>query len=52
MRKKRKPIPVFKSEAAERSFWETHDSSDYIDWRQAERARFANLKPSSKSISL
>ena len=31
---------------------ETHDSSDYIDWGKAERARFANLKPSTKSISL
>ncbi len=52
MSKKRKPIPTFESEAEERAFWETHDSSDYIDWDQAEPARFANLKPSSKSISL
>jgi predicted DNA binding CopG/RHH family protein len=52
MSKKRKPIPTFKSEAEERAFWESHDSSDYVDWSKAERARFANLKPSSKSISL
>ena len=52
MTEKRKPIPNFKGEAEERVFWETHDSSDYIDWGKAERARFANLKPSTKSISL
>ncbi len=52
MNKKRKPIPSFKSEAEERAFWEIHDSSDYIDWSKAERVRFANLKPSAKSISL
>ncbi len=52
MSKKRKPTPTFKDEAAERTFWETHDSSDAIDWSKAERVRFANLKPSAKMISL
>ncbi len=52
MSKKRKPTPTFKSEAAERAFWETHDSSDYIDWSKAERVRLSNLKPSAKMISL
>ncbi len=52
MTKKRKSIPDFKNEAEERAFWETHDSSDYVDWSKAERARFANLKPSTKAISL
>ena len=46
------PIPIFKSEAEERAFWESHDSTDYVDWSKAERLRFPNLKPSSKSISL
>lgn len=46
------PIPTFKSEAEERAFWESHDSTDYVDWSKAERVRFPNLKPSSKSISL
>jgi len=49
---KLKPIPEFKSEAEERKFWETHDSTDYLDWKQANQADFANLKPSTKSISL
>jgi len=52
MNRKLKNLPEFKTEAAERKFWERHDSSDYVDWNQAERTRFANLKPSSKSISL
>ena len=32
MKKKRSPIPDFKSEAQEQAFWESHDSSDYVDW--------------------
>jgi predicted DNA binding CopG/RHH family protein len=52
MNKKLKSIPKFSDEAAERRFWETHDSSDYIDWNKAERARLPNLKPSTESISL
>ena len=52
MTRKLKPIPRFKSEAEERKFWESRDSTDYVDWRAAERARFPNLKPSTKAISL
>ena len=49
---KRSSIPVFGNEAEERAFWETHDSSTHVDWSRAERVRFANLKPSTKAISL
>lgn len=52
MSKKRRTVPVFENEAKERAFWENHDSADYVDWNQAERVRFPNLKPSSKAISL
>ena len=52
MSRKRKPIPTFKSEAEEQAFWESHDSTDYVDWSQAERVRFPHLKPSTKAISL
>ena len=52
MSRKRKPISTFKNEAEERTFWESHDSTDYVDWSQAERVRFPNLKPSTKAISL
>lgn len=49
---KLKPIPTFKNEAEERKFWETHDSTDYVDWSKAQRLRFPNLKPSTTAISL
>jgi predicted DNA binding CopG/RHH family protein len=52
MTRKRKPLPAFRSEAEERRFWESHDSADYVDWSKAERGRFANLKPSTRAISL
>jgi len=29
--RKLKSIPAFKTETEERKFWETHDSTDYID---------------------
>jgi predicted DNA binding CopG/RHH family protein len=47
-----KEIPAFESEDAERVFWETHDSTQYIDWSKGRRARFPNLKPTTTSISL
>ena len=50
--RKLKSIPAFKSQAQERRFWETHDSTHYIDWRKAERVRFPNLKPSTTAISI
>ena len=46
------PPPKFKTEAAERAFWEKHDSSDYVDWKQAQSVSMPNLKPSTKTISL
>jgi predicted DNA binding CopG/RHH family protein len=49
---KLKPIPAFKSEAEERKFWETHDTTDYVDWSKAQRVTFPNLKLSTTTISL
>lgn len=49
---KLKKMPEFKTEAEEREFWETHDSTDYLDWNQAKHASFPKLKPSTKTISL
>ena len=51
-RTKARPLPQFRDEAEERRFWETHDSSAYVDWSTAERVRLPNLKPSTRSISL
>ena len=50
--KQLKPIPEFSSEAEERAFWESANSTDYLDWSKAEKVRFPNLKPSSTAISL
>ncbi|MCC7047554.1 MAG: BrnA antitoxin family protein [Alphaproteobacteria bacterium] len=52
MPKKSRQIPKFRDEAEERRFWESHDSSDYVDWSRAVPARFPNLKLSTTSISL
>ena len=52
MSKQRKNIPSFKSEEEERAFWESHDSTDYLDWTQAQQVIMPNLKPSTKTISL
>ncbi len=49
---KLKPIPRFRSEAEERRFWETHDTTDYLDWSKAQRVQFPNLKLSTTAISL
>ncbi len=48
----KKKIPQFKSEKEERDFWQKHDSTEYVDWKKAERRTMANLKPSVKTISL
>lgn len=48
----KKAIPAFASEAQERAFWETHDSSEYLDWSKAQRAVLPRLKPSTRTISL
>ena len=47
-----KAIPKFKTEAEERAFWEKHDSSDYVNWKQAQSVAMPKLKPSTKTISL
>ena len=53
----KKAVPKFRTEDAEREFWASHDSTEYIDWRKARRARdgvntLPNLKPSSQTISI
>jgi len=50
-----KKNPEFKSEAEEFESWsstgEGADSTKLVDWSQAKRARFPNLKPSLWTIS-
>ncbi len=47
-----KPIPDFQNEDEERAFWSGHDSTEYLDWSQAEHVVFPKLKPATKTISL
>ena len=42
-----KKIPKFLSEADEREFWATHDSTEYVDWDSAEEVVLPNLKLSA-----
>lgn len=52
MSKPTKTVPRFKNEAEERAFWESEDSTAYVDWSKAKRAVLPNLKPTTKTISL
>ncbi len=45
-------IPRFKSEEAERTYWQRQDSAEVLDWAAARRVALANLKPSTATISL
>ncbi len=47
-----KAIPTFANEAEERKFWQSHDSTSYVDWSGARAVAFPNLRPSTKTISL
>ena len=48
----KKKIPKFKNEKEERLFLQKHDSSEYLDWSDAEETVLPKLKPSTRSISL
>jgi hypothetical protein len=37
----KKRIPRFKTEDEEREFWQTHDSTEYVDWDQAAKTILA-----------
>ena len=52
MSKQPKAVPKFATEAEERVFWETHDSTEYLDWSKSQKAVLPNLKPTTKTISL
>jgi predicted DNA binding CopG/RHH family protein len=51
-KKRLKAIPSFRTEAAEREFWASHDTSEYVAWSRARPAVFHNLRPSTETISL
>jgi predicted DNA binding CopG/RHH family protein len=47
-----KDTPNFKSEEEERAFWATHDSTEFVDWDNAQAVLLPRLKPTTRSISL
>lgn len=48
----KKKIPEFGSEEEEFEFWSKADSTEYLDWSKAKRAKFPNLKPTLRTISI
>ena len=56
MNSMKKAIPEFKSEAEELEFWSStgkgSDSTEYLDWSKAKRAKFPNLRPTLRTISV
>ena len=52
MPEKLKKIPEFETEAAERAFWESHDSTEYVAWSTARQVIFPNIKPTTTPISI
>jgi len=51
-KRKLKPIPHFANDDEAARFWDTHDSTEYVDWSRAQRAVFPNLKLTTQTISL
>ena len=47
--KAQKKIPKFKDEDAEREFWATADSTEYVDWSKAQRIRVPNFRPTLRN---
>jgi len=50
--KKLKRIPYFKTEKEERVFWQTHDSTEYVEYKSFQKIQFPNLKLSSRPITV
>ncbi len=48
----KKRIPKFKNESEERQFWQNHNSTEYLDWSDAEEVNLPKLKPSTRKISI
>lgn len=50
--KRLKKIPRFRNEEEERKFWATHDSTEYVEYSNAKKVVFQNLKPSVRTVSI
>jgi hypothetical protein len=49
--KKIKNIPSFKTEKEEAEFWDTHDSTEYIDWDKAVTLKLHSSVKSPRDLS-
>ena len=47
-----RPVPKFETEDEERAFWAANDSSQFVNWRGAKRVKLANLRPTTRVISI
>ena len=45
-------IPQFNTEQEEAEFWDSHDSTDFLDETEAVNVTFVDARPSMKQISL
>lgn len=45
-------IPQFKTEQEEANFWDSHDSTDFLDETEAVNVIFVDARPAMKQISL
>ena len=52
MRAEMAKIPKFASEQEESDFWDTHDSTDYLDDTTPEDVIFVDARPNKTQISL
>ena len=52
MPKKLKEIPNFKTEEETREFWAENDSTEFVDWENAESVILPKLKPTTRTISI
>lgn len=52
VKQRMRKVPRFESEDQERGFWTSHDSTDFVDWRRAERVKLPNLRPTTRTISI
>ena len=52
MTKQTRVTPKFANEAQQRAYWESHDSTEHLDWSTAKKVALPNLKPTTKTILL
>jgi predicted DNA binding CopG/RHH family protein len=51
-RRNNPPVPVQPTENEEHAFWQEHDSTEFIDWENAQLVVLPHLKPTLRTISL